>query len=222
MSEVLKNIEYAIDEKKINHAFLVSVDESYNRNVVISIIKKILLSTIDNTDNINEIMQMIDNNTFSDLRIINPSGKNIKKEQINQLISDFNNKSVNDNIRFYIIEFAEDLNDFSANALLKFLEEPENNIIAFLITKNINKVLSTIASRSQVLDINYYNFKQFDDTFKNQYKKMFFEILDDKSIGSLSNLPSLCRKAPKISYPYLLGPFCAPLMSNVTEALNTP
>ena len=131
---------------------------------------------------------MIDNNTFSDLRIINPSGKNIKKEQINQLISDFNNKSVNDNIRFYIIEFAEDLNDFSANALLKFLEEPENNIIAFLITKNINKVLSTIASRSQVLDINYYNFKQFDDTFKNQYKKMFFEILDDKSIGSLSNL----------------------------------
>ena len=45
------------------------------------------------------------------------------------------------------------MNDYAANSLLKFLEEPESNIYAFLITTNINKILPTIKSRCQVLSI---------------------------------------------------------------------
>lgn len=45
------------------------------------------------------------------------------------------------------------MNDYASNSLLKFLEEPESNIYAFLITTNINKILPTIKSRCQVLSI---------------------------------------------------------------------
>jgi len=57
---------------------------------------------------------------------------------------------------------AENLNKSSGNTLLKFLEEPEENIIALLITKNKTKVLETIVSRCQyiVLDSNIKDCEQ--------------------------------------------------------------
>ena len=41
----------------------------------------------------------------------------------------------------------------SSNSLLKFLEEPEEGIIAILITNNINQMLDTIISRCQILKL---------------------------------------------------------------------
>ena len=45
------------------------------------------------------------------------------------------------------------MNQYSLNTILKFLEEPEENIIAFLVTKNINLLKDTIISRCQLLEI---------------------------------------------------------------------
>ena len=52
-----------------------------------------------------------------------------------------------------MIREAEKLNGFSANTILKFLEEPEDDIIAFLLTDNRYHVLDTILSRCQVLSL---------------------------------------------------------------------
>lgn len=49
-----------------------------------------------------------------------------------------------------IINEAELLNDESANALLKILEEPGSKSILFLLTEDEGKLLSTIRSRSQL------------------------------------------------------------------------
>lgn len=72
-------------------------------------------------------------------------------------------KSINSGKQFYIIEYAENLNSSSANALLKFLEEPDDEIIAILVTKNINKVISTIVSRCQIVNLNHYNRKKMNN-----------------------------------------------------------
>ena len=53
----------------------------------------------------------------------------------------------------YIIKDASLLNKSSANTILKFLEEPSDNIIAILLTDNIYKVIDTIVSRCQVLSL---------------------------------------------------------------------
>lgn len=86
-----------------------------------------------------------------DIYLIRPTDGKILKESILSLQEVFKSKSqVNDN-RVYIIDGVQAMNDFSSNSLLKFLEEPQDNIYAFLITSNVNKVLPTIKSRCQVL-----------------------------------------------------------------------
>jgi DNA polymerase III gamma/tau subunit len=69
------------------------------------------------------------------------------------LQKEFNNKSLYDTKRVYIIKNAEKLNSASANTILKFLEEPENDIIALLLTDNRYHVIDTIISRCQILTL---------------------------------------------------------------------
>ena len=49
------------------------------------------------------------------------------------------------------------------NSILKTLEEPENNIYAFLITKNMETVGDTIKSRCQKIYLNFDNETTYDD-----------------------------------------------------------
>ena len=55
----------------------------------------------------------------------------------------------------------------ASNSILKFLEEPVDNIIAILVTNNINKVLTTIVSRCQVISLNKNNYEKLDNSFEN-------------------------------------------------------
>lgn len=58
-----------------------------------------------------------------------------------------------DNI--YIIKNAEAMTQSSANTMLKFLEEPEEHIMGFFITSNLNNVIPTIRSRCEVIKAMY-------------------------------------------------------------------
>ena len=42
----------------------------------------------------------------------------------------------------------------AANSILKFLEEPNDDIIAFLITNSFDNVMTTIVSRCQIIKLN--------------------------------------------------------------------
>lgn len=68
---------------------------------------------------------------------ISKDKKNIDISQIRTLISSLNKSSFNLRKRFVLIDNIELLNKNSVNALLKFLEEPNNNINFILINNNI-------------------------------------------------------------------------------------
>jgi len=97
---------------------------------------------------------MIDENNFLELKIIDPEGMVIKKEQLLELQEEFNKKSILGNKKVYIINRAERLNNNSANTILKFLEEPQEGVIAILITSNMYQLLETIISRCQIISLN--------------------------------------------------------------------
>lgn len=97
----------------------------------------------------------IDKNEFSEFTIIEPDGMWIKKEQLDVLQKKFETKGIESDKRIYIINHAEKMNSSAANSILKFLEEPEPNIIAILITDNRYQLLDTIVSRCQI--INFHN-----------------------------------------------------------------
>lgn len=180
-------------KKKVGHAFLFNVDDSYDTSLAISFIKEILKNDVANADTCDsqyeKFSYQLDNNTFPDLMIIKSFDKVIKKEQILNIKSEMKEKSINSGKQFYIIEYAENLNSSSANALLKFLEEPDDEIIAILVTKNINKVISTIVSRCQIVNLNHYNRKKDEQYFELALKYLLiYEDKKEKAVSYLSEL----------------------------------
>ena len=126
--EIMNNI---IKNDKVSHAMLFEVDEYENSMAIIkNIVKLIICNKVDkNIKNINcnecNICKLIDTDNYPDLKIIETEQAWIKKQQLIDLQNDFNNKSILNNKRIYIIKEAEKLNASSSNSLLKFLEEPE-------------------------------------------------------------------------------------------------
>lgn len=190
----LKKLFNAITtKKKVGHAFLFNVDDSYDTSLAINFIKEILKNDIIDVDTddsqYEKFSYQLDNNIFPDLMIIKSFDKVIKKEQILNIKAEMKEKSINSGKQFYIIEYAENLNSSSANALLKFLEEPDDEIIAILVTKNINKVISTIVSRCQIVNLNHYNRKKDEQYFELALKYLLiYEDNKEKAVSYLSEL----------------------------------
>ena len=77
---------------------------------------------------------------------LNSDKKTIDINQIRELIVNLNKSSFNTKPRFVLIDNIEFLNVNSINALLKVLEEPNDNIYFILINNN-KKILPTLLSR---------------------------------------------------------------------------
>ena len=141
-----------------------------------------------------EIESLINDNNFDDFYVVNPDTLIIKVEELNKLLEYFETKSVRNNgRRIYVIYGIERLKNDISNKLLKFIEEPENDIYGIIMTENIDLVLPTIISRCQMLTFNFdvsydqddiNNMKEFIKFFlKNKidtiaYYDEFFEIYE--------------------------------------------
>ena len=62
-------------------------------------------------------------------------------------------KSIDDKRQVYILCDVQNMNKSAANSLLKFLEEPEGEVIAILLCDSVVNVLPTIASRCQIVSL---------------------------------------------------------------------
>lgn len=159
-------IDKIIEYKRVSHAYLIEIDNDKDMIYIYDFIKMILCDCLyQKIDKNNNIVKLIDNNNYPDIKIIEPDGNWIKKTQLLELQKEYNNKSLLGKKRIYIINKAERLNSSSANTMLKFLEEPEEDIIAILITDNRYHVLDTILSRCQILNLkeDNYNIEKEDE-----------------------------------------------------------
>lgn len=123
--------------------------------------------------------------------IIEPDGASIKREQIDQIKDKFATKAFIGTNKVYIIKNAEKLNATASNALLKFLEEPEPNIVAILVTDNINQLLETIKSRCVLIPLIHRTNINDDkvDKIKNSiYLQESLEIDNEKIEEAISFL----------------------------------
>lgn len=132
-----------IKKDKINHAYLIETNSNNKLEIA-----KLLAKKIISFDDSLSLEEMILNN---DLLVIESDSNTIKTEEIESLKEKLKTKSINGNKRIYIINGAEKLNAPASNKLLKFIEEPEDDIVAILVTENKNNVITTILSRCQLL-----------------------------------------------------------------------
>ena len=156
VEDIIKYILNSFHEKKNSHAFLIStnnIEQAYND--VISVVKKINCKN-DGIENCEcNICRTIDSGNNPDLIVISPDGKEIKKEQMMNVVHMFSTKPLINKYSVYIVNNADRMNDSAANKILKFLEEPEGNILGFFITDNIQGVLPTIRSRCELYSFKY-------------------------------------------------------------------
>jgi DNA polymerase III subunit delta' len=95
---------------------------------------------------------------YADLIIYDGSSSTIKKNEIQSIETNFEMTPIEPAGKLiYILHIVENITPEAINSLLKFLEEPSQEVYALLTTENEQKVLPTIKSRSQIL-----HFKQIE------------------------------------------------------------
>ena len=173
---VCKEIINLVEYNKLSHAYIIETN-GYPKSWDFCLgFVKYLLCPQNNLDNKNckgcTQCIKIDKNEYLELKIIEADGQWIKKQQLDELQLDFSKKAIIGNKKIYIIKDAEKLNASSSNSLLKFLEEPEENIIAILMTEKKQQLLQTIVSRCQIFSL--INKKEINkDTISNLGKFLF-------------------------------------------------
>ncbi len=146
----VEEINNSIKNNKITHAYLIETnDYPESDKLILEFIKELFKMYMDQEE-FSKIDNLIDNNVFSDFLVIEPDGSWIKKDQILEVKEKFSTTSVENRPRIYLIKEADKLNKYAANSLLKFLEEPDGNIIAILVSSNRYRVLETLRSRCQL------------------------------------------------------------------------
>lgn len=149
-----------LNSGRINHAYLIETNNNEDELVdtyLNEFYKQLLICGLNESNEVGiskeKLINLLGNKSYPDLLEIKPENNVIKKEQLLEIMEKFSNKSVYGTYQIYVIHHAEMLNLSSANTILKFLEEPENNIIAVLLSTHRYKVLPTILSRCTVMTL---------------------------------------------------------------------
>ncbi len=99
-----------------------------------------------------DICQRIATNNFADVKYCEPeSASGYLVEQIRRIIHDINLAPIEGSKKVYIIDSVDMMGVSSANAFLKTLEEPPDNVVLILLGRSKESILSTIVSRCSVV-----------------------------------------------------------------------
>ncbi|PLR70470.1 DNA polymerase III subunit delta' [Bacillus sp. UMB0728] len=180
-------IQKAFLHNKIGHAYLfVGGPEVGKKAMAIWMAKRFFCSSQheENKPCLNCMeCARIDSMNHPDLHFIEPDGQSIKIDQVRALQKEFHYKGVESDKKCYIIEQVDKMTTQAANSLLKFLEEPNGDSLAILLTENKERLLDTILSRVQS-----YNFQPIShETVRQQLLKIG---LDEESSFLLSQIRS--------------------------------
>lgn len=190
-----------IENNCVTHAYLIDENNYVNSyDMVLSFVKSILCEDRyydgNNLDNNKcskcSLCKRIDDGNYPELKVIIPDGMYIKKQQITTLQQEFSRSAVEGKKRVYIIRDCDRMRTEAANSMLKFLEEPEDDIVAILMTNNINNVLSTIISRCKVIKLN--NVFQSSEIVDEELENLainFVTSLETKGIETILNVKDI-------------------------------
>jgi len=150
----------------INYIF--SKDEKHSYNLKDNLI-----------DQENRSYKLIENQSHPNVYNIDllDEKKSIEISQVREMINYANKSSFNDKPRFVLIDNIENLNTNSLNALLKIVEEPNENLFFILVHDSRKKILDTLKSRCVTFKLNL----TFDETINISSK-----ILNENVINFLN------------------------------------
>ena len=151
---VMKRLQGAYEKDRLAHSYLFEGPAGSGLTEITHFFVKLLLceTPLENVPcETCRSCQLYNSGNHPNILFIEPDGQNIKIDQIRELIFKMNKTGFSSGRKIYVIQEADRMNNASANALLKFLEEPEFNVTAILLTERLNAIMTTIRSRCQLV-----------------------------------------------------------------------
>ncbi|MBU1093757.1 MAG: AAA family ATPase [Firmicutes bacterium] len=139
-------------KNRLAHLYLISGPKGSGKSQLVDDVAFLILS--QHLEDSTHLKQQIAERKVANLMVVEPDGLSIKKEQILALQTEFSKTALVSGPRIYVIKNIEKIGTSAANSLLKFMEEPlSHNVYGFLLTDNVEDVIRTIVSRSQILHL---------------------------------------------------------------------
>jgi DNA polymerase-3 subunit delta' len=164
-----------------NHTFLFSGIDGIGKSLFAEEFAKCLVCGQHASEN---DLRKIEAGNHPDIRILRPEGKSglHSIDSIRQFIEEVNLAPYEAKWKVFIVHEADRMHIFSANALLKTLEEPYQQSVVILLSSNPDKLLPTILSRClkiyfqpiQEADIAAYLEKKFPNSGAD-YRRIAFQ-----------------------------------------------
>lgn len=182
-SRILMN---SLEKNRISHAYLLHGGRGTGKKSLATLFAKTLFC--QNKTGINpceacNICKRITSHNYPDVHWIEPEGQSIKIEQIRLLQSEFTYSGLESEQKVYILTAADTLTVNAANRLLKFLEEPNKQTTAILLTENIGRIIPTIRSRCQLIDLQPLN----EGAFRKKLESIGINPSETALLSTLTN-----------------------------------
>ncbi|UTR12424.1 DNA polymerase III subunit delta' [Evansella sp. LMS18] len=151
---VVKMLVNSLKKDRLAHAYLFEGPRGCGKKETAKVLAKSFFCTAANGPDpcLNcPDCKRIESGNHPDVHFIEAEGQSIKVDQIRHLKKEFSFRGVESSKKVYIVDDAEKMTPGAANSILKFLEEPDGEALAVLMTTQFHRILKTIVSRSQVL-----------------------------------------------------------------------
>ena len=161
--------------------------------------------------------RLIEQEEFSDVTIVRPSGNLIKTDMVRELVKDFSQSGFESTKQVFIICDADKMHVNAANSLLKVIEEPQSDICVILLTSHEEAILPTIKSRTQIVQFpkntqNLINLLEKEGVLKSQAR------LIAALAGNYKEALELAKNKPFQDLMVLIPKFVAALMQAPNQA----
>lgn len=157
-------------ESKLAHAYIFTgPNPSYLKDAAIYFAQSLVCEEDEMACEICNSCRRVKEQIYSDFIFIDGTTTSIKKQDIVKLQEKFSKSSIEHRGRkIYIIHHAENASDSAMNSLLKFLEEPTEEIYAILTVEQADRMLPTILSRCQLIQFKSQTMMDCYDELKKQ------------------------------------------------------
>lgn len=181
---VVKLLRNSYKKDRLSHAYLFEGERgTYKFQTALYFAQLLLCTNDDKPCGECHNCKRINNQTHPNLFIIESENGQIKKQQIIELQTEFSKTSVEKGSKIFIIKDVDKLRVESANSLLKFIEEPFPNTFGILTTTNINSILPTIISRSQIVTFHSLN----KNLIKEELSSLGYESTQANVVSQITN-----------------------------------
>ena len=171
---VYQTLKHALVNDKVAHAYMFSGPSgTMKKEAAYLLAQSIVCNQHDFACEECDVCKRIAANEYADMKYIDGRSVSIKKDDILKLQAEFNKTGLEAaGKKIYILDHAENATVDALNSLLKFLEEPTNDMTAILIVEQLDRVLPTIVSRCQNIPFTPLGFRACYESVKDELPEL--------------------------------------------------